>query len=610
MADFTSLNGYDVKDKVAREKINILEPSTIDMYFPYANIGGDMSVLSMKKNDETVNCIIDFYNTDTDVYDNIKSKLVQKGITKFNYAFVSHYHQDHVGNLISMINDSTFDFSDCVFYLPPTPDYSEFVGSARYIPTKENEIINVLTNKGIDIIHPTNNTNLSIFNDINIKFFNCDTDDFENYYNVTEHYQDVDMDVTIYNNFSMVLEITHGNERLLFTGDLQKEGQDVIISQGIQVPTFIKVEHHGVNSITQYSDNYIKNYWKPKIAVMLENENNISYIGRMCKKYELYHTYNNGDIEVISTGNSLLAFSQIGSYDNDYTEETFNTMLGITSYINLDNTLSIHYIKENDNLNDYINPGTYLSRWWDISATLSNAPTTTSAFKLVVMKTTNYPHYIQYAFINNSSVIMYRHGDGESVDNLTWSNWYKFDSLGDNEVLATGTDLNDLSIGNYTSSAGEITTTLVNAPSDIGNIGFYLECRYLTNRTDRLIQTIVCNSIHNTVYIRVKDSTGSYGEWSRIDTYKNKLISNGTDLDNLKVGRYTSINTSVTTTLLNVPSEVTGAFFLDCIYMTDNIETRKIQKIIPNTNVPTVYYRTLTGGGWSAWYKFQGTQLT
>ena len=90
---------------------------------------------------------------------------------------------------------------------------------------------------------------------------------------------------------------------------------------------------------------------------------------------------------------------------------------------------------------------------------------------------------------------------------------------------------------------------------------------------------------------------------------KNKLIPNNSNLNNLAVGNWCSNATAQTSTLTNVPSGVTGGFNLECRYLTWNNEARLYQKLIPNIDTATIYYRTKSGDNWGSWYVFNGTQV-
>lgn len=589
-------------------QLNTLKDTIIDMFFPNMQNGGDMSILTFKKGNQIKRAIVDFGSGGSAVYNIVKPKLIARGLTKFDYAFISHFHSDHVGQVNNFLNDPDLDFSETVFYLPTLPDWNQFIGSARYVPDMANQIIGYIQNHGNRIIYPTLNTQLNIF-DASFQFLNCDTSRFEELYPLIEYYADVDKNVTIYNNFSMVLQITNGNQRLLFTGDMQKGCEDIIISQGLQVPTFLKMEHHSVTSLNEYSEDYLKHYWKPEKVVAMCPTYGMTAIRSLCKHTEMYITGFSGDVNVIANSKNLLATSENGRYNEDVNIEGYNCAHGFTGYLALSVPLLQHRLSENEDLNDYREPGTYSCVSTEICETLTNTPPFTGAFKLIVLHNTNDMRVIQYAIQNMTSKVWYRHGD-YNVNNDTWtfSQWFTDFSLGETLNLPKNTDLNDLSIGNYCSVAGDVTETIVNTPPDIEYVGFSLICAYTTSVLDRYTQVLIENNPSGKIYIRTKTGTG-WGSWSRFHNFKNSILVKNTDLNDVLPGLYTSVNTEYTQTMLNVPSEVSTAFNLECLRITDN-DNRLIQRLIPNIQTPVIYYRILSAQGWSSWYKFEGTVVS
>lgn len=68
------------------------------------------------------------------------------------------------------------------------------------------------------------------------------------------------------NNASVVIRISYGNTKFLFTGDIEKQGETALIKDGKDIKAdVLKVPHHG--SRTSSTDDFIKSV-SPKIAVM------------------------------------------------------------------------------------------------------------------------------------------------------------------------------------------------------------------------------------------------------------------------------------------------------------------------------------------------------
>ena len=85
-----------------------------------------------------------------------------------------------------------------------------------------------------------------------------------------------------------------------------------------------------------------------------------------------------------------------------------------------------------------------------------------------------------------------------------------------NTVLATGTDLDDVLPGKYTSQNATKTASLSNVPSVITS-GFYMECFYtLDNKAERMVQKIIPNWVYPAVFYRVHHSTG-WSDWYKFE---------------------------------------------------------------------------------------------
>lgn len=488
-----------------------LKKSNIKMIFPGENYKGDCSLLQYKKDNITKNIIIDFGSANE--YVNISNKMAENGITNIDYAFISHFHYDHIGSLDNLLNDNRFDFSNATFYLPAQPDYSKFIGTARYIPEEENRIIQLLNDKGIRFTRASNNTIINIDSETKIKFLNSDVEDFENYYNITYYYDDIGMDATEYNNFSMVLIIEHINNKLLFTGDISQKAQEIIINQGLPICNFIKAPHHDENPQQYLYEKFWKNYYKPEIQVILSTTSK-NFLTQVVKSGQTFINENNNTIEVISSGYNLLGNSEKGLENKTTTFSNYMQSQNITGYVDISQgTPDYNIIGENEDLNNYITAGTYRCISADITNTIAHVPFRDLAFKLIVMSLVTENRFIQLLFRNQSSVLYYRYGT-KSGNSISWNIWSTFYSMGENILITTNTDLNDITtVGNYFCNSGADATTLINKPSDVST-SFKLTVEHLTNRADRLMQKIVTNEATPKIYIRT--NTGTWNSWKKI----------------------------------------------------------------------------------------------
>lgn len=160
-------------------------------------------------------------------YESIKNYLNNLGITKINAIVISHYHDDHVGNITQYVND--FDVSECTLFLPLTTNKFE------YVVERHNNIINAYNWK--QVIYPNAFETYSV--DVyDLTFANCGAI-------AIAHWDDTTSD---YNNYSMITYLKYGNTCVLYTGDINIEAQNYIYENSWYMPTnIVTAPHHSNN---------------------------------------------------------------------------------------------------------------------------------------------------------------------------------------------------------------------------------------------------------------------------------------------------------------------------------------------------------------------------
>jgi competence protein ComEC len=187
----------------------------------------------------------------------IKEYLLGIGVTKMDYFILTHYHQDHYGGLYNFANGNNagtltdvankIDWSCCIFYLPHAAVNAQIQESAVYDTLYKEEIITVrnFITKNYCYVEPVIEGQMITFDEtITIKFMNVGLSQLTPLLSVTG--EDGKL---VYNNFSMVTEIAHGNITWLWVGDLDTVAQESLYPS-IRECDVYKVEHHGYNDDT------------------------------------------------------------------------------------------------------------------------------------------------------------------------------------------------------------------------------------------------------------------------------------------------------------------------------------------------------------------------
>jgi len=111
------------------------------------------------------------------------------------------------------------------------------------------------------------------------------------------------------NNASVVIQLVYGESQFLLTGDIEKETERKLAGSEIDLASdVLKVAHHG--SKTSSTEDFLSKV-NPRVAVISAGQKNPyghphpSVLERL-KGVKVYGTYKDGDIEILSDGQSLL----------------------------------------------------------------------------------------------------------------------------------------------------------------------------------------------------------------------------------------------------------------------------------------------------------------
>lgn len=217
---------YPKEDK--KENLKELEINYIDV--------GQGNAALIKINNKTI--LIDGGNRSNSRY--YYNFIKNKNIKKIDYMIVSHYDEDHISGLISILENYEVSNVLCPDYKKDTKIYKSFKNSLK--KSKAN------------IIYPKKGDNFNI-SDARIKIL------WPN-----EYKNNID------NDNSIILKLIHGNMSFLFTGDASINIENQLIYSGFNLKSdVVMLGHHGSKYST--SNEFLEEV-DPKLAIISVGNNN------------------------------------------------------------------------------------------------------------------------------------------------------------------------------------------------------------------------------------------------------------------------------------------------------------------------------------------------
>ncbi|MGL4875640.1 MAG: ComEC/Rec2 family competence protein [Clostridium sp.] len=217
--------------------------------------------------------------------------IKKQNINTLDYVIATHPHADHIGGLDNVVDNLTVN--------------KLFVANGDSDTTTYKDFINSAAKKGLSPSVPLESSVFSLGNTASFKVFNTNGGSNPN-------------------DQSLILLLENGNDKILFTGDAEKEAELEVLNKLPDID-LLKVGHHGSKTSTSTE---LLNKVKPEYAVITVGEENKynhpnkTTMDKLKERNILVHrTDECGDIIFTSTGKGLKTDCTKASYSFRDTEE-------------------------------------------------------------------------------------------------------------------------------------------------------------------------------------------------------------------------------------------------------------------------------------------------
>lgn len=150
--------------------------------------------------------------------DAVLSALKSAGVTELNALVITHFDKDHVGGAAQLLRAIPVAQVIEPDYTPENPEAEAYVSYRQ-----------ALSETGVPVTAVRDTLALSL-GTAQITVTGTGG---------TEYTKNID------NNHSLLVSVIHGGNRLLFTGDAEKQRIEDLLDAGVEACDFVKIPHHG-----------------------------------------------------------------------------------------------------------------------------------------------------------------------------------------------------------------------------------------------------------------------------------------------------------------------------------------------------------------------------
>lgn len=222
-------NAKSTADDDSDMTITVIEPET-ERYNGY----GDIAMLQSGGQ----SLLMDTYVADA--WSDVRRELLNNGFTKFD-IYLSHYHDDHYGNILNILNDDAFTVSRLYLpeadYLTLTPQTdADYVDRIHTFVHDYTDILEAARRKGVFVTYLRKGSSFHVGSASLHVLWGCT-------------YKNSNHDTIYINNNSLVTMVSAGGIKFLTAGDIRRETETEIVRRGIDISADIfKLSHHSSKS--------------------------------------------------------------------------------------------------------------------------------------------------------------------------------------------------------------------------------------------------------------------------------------------------------------------------------------------------------------------------